>query len=269
MALALSCCLLLAAQGCTKVTARRLAKEGNDLYRSGRYKQALERFEAAAKLDPDFPTIHLHMGYSAMSLAATSPKPTATSFASKAIAAFRRFKRLAPGDERGPKFYLQALLDAGRTGEALGFLEQQHIANPKDVTIVSSLGAVSSRAGQFENALKWYEKRASLLPGEPKPWYLVGTLCWEHLYKNSAVVGAERVRVADRGIQALQKTVSMRADSANEALVYINLLFRERAKGQDDPVMRDHDMRQAHQYHEQAVKALKATATGKSHAASK
>jgi len=243
--------------GCGKVEARGLAKEGNELYRAGKFEQALDKFEAAVRLDPEFPIIHLHMGYAAMSLAATGEEPASTLHAAKAIAAFGRYMRLAPGDERGAKFYLQALLDAGRTGDALGFLEKQHRANPRDVMIVSSLGVVSSRAGDFASALRWYEKRADLLPGEAKARYLIGTLCWEHLYKNSSIVGADRVRIADRGIAALQQAVKLQPGSPGESLTYINLLFRERAKGQDNPTARERDMEQARQYYRRALKALR------------
>jgi len=253
----LALALPLCASGCRKVEARGMAKEGNELYRSGKFDEALARFEAAAKLDPDFPVIRLHAGYAAMSLAAATEKPASDRYAAKAISSFARYMELAPGDDRGPKFYLQALLDSGRLDEARRFLEQQHRKNPRDLKVISSLGVVTSKAGDFASALKWYEKRAQLLPGEARARYLIGTLCWEHLYKNGSVVGAERVRIADRGIAALERAVKLQPDAPGEALTYINLLYRERAKGQQDETAREQDMAQARRYYERALKALK------------
>jgi tetratricopeptide (TPR) repeat protein len=254
--------LAAASAGCTKVEARGLAKQGNELYRAGKFDLALAKFEQAARLDPDLPLLHLHAGYAAMSLASASEGPTSVKYSKKAADAFRRYMKLAPDDDRGPKFYLQTLLDAGRAQEAIKFLEGQHRKNPRDVKVVSSLGQVASKAGDFKSALKWYEKRAALLPGEAKARYLIGTVCWEHLYKNKGVVGAARVQIADRGIAALEQAIELEPATPGESLTYINLLYRERAKGQDDPAVKERDMAKAREYYEKAVAAMKAGKAG-------
>jgi tetratricopeptide (TPR) repeat protein len=251
-----------ASAGCTKVEARGLAKQGNELYRAGKFDLALAKFEQAARLDPDLPLLHLHAGYAAMSLASATDGSTSVRYSRKAADAFRTYMKLAPDDDRGPKFYLQTLLDAGRSREAIRFLERQHRRDPKDVKVVSSLGQVASKAGDFKSALKWYEKRAALLPGEAKARYLVGTLCWEHLYKNKGVAGAARIRIADRGIAALERAIALEPATPGESLTYINLLYRERAKGQDDPAARERDMARAREYYQKAVAAMKAGKTG-------
>ena len=247
----------LASAGCDKVEARSLAKEGNALYKAGKLSEARAKFEAAARMDPDFPIIQLHLGYTNMALfAAHRSSPSAKQYAKNAIAGFRRFMTLDPADERGPRFYLQTLLDSGRHGEALEFLKKQHQANPRDVKVVASLGAVSSKAGKFSEALKWYEKRASLLPKEAKARYLIGTLCWQHLYKNTTVAATERVALSDRGLVALDQAIKLQPRYV-EALTYINLLYRERAKGQTDEAVKEADMAQARKYHKQALELMK------------
>jgi len=251
----------LAPAGCAKVEARELAKEGNDLYRAGKFDQALARFEAAARLDPEFPTLQLHIGYTAMALRTASAAAQGDRHARRAIAAFSRYMELKPADERGPKFYLQMLLDSGRNDEALAFLERQHRDNPRDLKIVSSLGVVSSRVGRFPDALKWYELRARLMPGESKARYLIGTLCWEQLYRNSKAVSIKRIEIADRGIAALKQALKLQPDYA-EALTYINLLYRERAKGQTDPGAQEQDMAQARDYYGRAMKLINAARRG-------
>ncbi len=256
----------LAGAGCDRVEARSLAKEGNALYKAGKLAQARAKFQAAAQLDPDFPTIQLHLGYTNMALFAANP--SAKQYAEQAIAGFRRFMALEPADERGPRFYLQTLLDSGRHGEALAFLKKQHRQNPRDVKIVASLGAVSSKAGKFFEALKWYEKRASLLPTEAKARYLIGTLCWQHLYKNTTVSAADRVALSDRGLIALRQAIKLQPRYA-EALTYVNLLYRERAKGQADDAAREADMALARKFHQRALKMMKARAIKKKAAADK
>ena len=253
----------LASAGCGKIEARSLAKEGNALYKAGKLSEARAKFRAAAQLDPDFPTIQLHLGYTNMALfAAHRSDPNAKQYAERAIAGFRHYMALEPSDERGPRFYLQTLLDSGRHGEALAFLKKQHRDNPRDVKIVASLGAVSSKAGKFSEALKWYEKRASLLPTEAKARYLIGTLCWQHLYKNTSVASAERVALSDRGLVALRQAIKLQPRYA-EALTYINLMYRERAKGQTDDAAREADMVQARKYYKAALEIMKARQANK------
>jgi tetratricopeptide (TPR) repeat protein len=246
-------CVVLAA--CERMEARGLVKEGNELYKVGKFEGALSKYEAAGRLDPDFPTLQLNAGYAALAASSSNRAPESERYARRAAEAFARYQRLRPHDERGPKFYLQALLDGGRLEEAHRFLLEQHRQSPSDLKIVASLGMVSSKLGRFGEALRWYEARAALRPDDAEARYLVGTLCWERLYKNDAVAGAERIALADRGIAALQQAHKLRAPYA-EALTYINLLYRERSKGQIDAAARERDMSEARRYYEQALAAF-------------
>ncbi len=242
--------------GCEKMQARSLIKEGNSLYKAGNLAEALRRYEQSRQLDPDFPTLQLHLGYTNMALAALYSPPKSTYYYSGAADAFETLMKLAPADDRGPRYYLQVLLDADRLDDALTFLKKQHKRNPKDVKTVSSLGMVASKAGKLDEALGWYEKRATLLPGEARARYLIGTLCWKQLYKNDRLAGEARVRLADRGLAALEQALGIRPDYG-EALTYANLLYRERAKGQVDQAARDRDMGKAREYYKRAMAVMK------------
>lgn len=249
----LGAALLLGA--CQQMEARGLVKEGNELYKAGKFEEALARYQAAARLDPDFPTLQLNAGYAGLAAAAGRSPAEAARFAHQAAEAFARYMRLRPLDERGAKFYLQALLDGGRLEEAYGFLKEQHARSPRDLKVVVSLGMVASKLGRFADALRWYELRAALRPEEAEAHYLVGTLCWQHLYKNEAVAGPERVALADRGIAALRRAIRQRPPYP-EALTYVNLLYRERAKGQSDPAARERDLAEARRIYQQARQAF-------------
>lgn len=256
--------LLLAAAlatlpGCQKMQARSLIKEGNSAYKAGKLREALALFDQARELDPEFPTLHLHLGYTHMALAALASPPESERHWAGAAAAFKVLMRIAPTDDRAPRYYLQVLMDANKLEEALVFLKAQHKANPRDVKTVSSLGLVSSRAGRFDEALGWYEKRAALLPDEAKAHYLIGTLCWKRLYKNDRVLGVNRIRLADRGLAALDRALTIQPDYA-AALTYKNLLHRERARGHEDEQAKAKDMEKARAYYKRAMALIKAQA---------
>ena len=242
--------------GCDTIQARSLVKEGNALYREGKVDEAIVKYEAAARIDPGFPTLQLNLGYASLAAASAAPGASAGKHARRAVEAFARFRELRPWDERGSKFYLQGLIDSAQLDRALAFLEDEHKKSPGDVKIVASLGMVSSRAGRFESALRWYEKRAELLPADASARYVIGTLCWEKLYKNESLVGAERVKIADRGIASLEAALGIQK-LYPEALTYVNLLYRERAKGQSDPAAAERDLSQARSAYARAVEQLK------------
>ncbi|MCC6752204.1 MAG: tetratricopeptide repeat protein [Deltaproteobacteria bacterium] len=249
----------LSTAGCQRVQARSLAREGNELYRAGKLDEALTKFDEAARLDPKLAVAFLHLGYAGMSLATSRPGPAAKKYADAATHAFARYMKLRPSDERGAKFYLQTLLDAGQHEAALAFLLEQHRRHPKDVSVVSSLGMVASKAGRFDEALGWYEKRAALQPKDPQAHHLIGSLCWQRLHKNAAVTGEARLKVANRGIAALERAVALRPDYG-EALVFINLLYRERALGQPDAAAKERDLERAREVYRRAEAALKRAA---------
>jgi tetratricopeptide (TPR) repeat protein len=246
--------MLAASTGCSRMESRSLTKEGNALYRAGKYRNALERYDQAAALDEKYALVQLHRGYAALALASgATAADEATRFNQSAIEAFSRYMKLNSRDERGPRYYLQVLIDTGQWDKAEAFLLARHREHPKNVEVISTLGALNSKAGRFEKALTWYERQAALEQKEPKPSYLIGTLCWQHLHKNAAVAHERRIVIANRGITALKHALSLRTDHI-EALTYLNLLFRERALGQADPQAQAADLQQAQRYYERALK---------------
>ncbi|MCA9673240.1 MAG: tetratricopeptide repeat protein [Myxococcales bacterium] len=258
---------LLAAGGCNKAQSRALMKEGNALYKAGKLGAARAKFEEAAKLEPRFALAHLHIGYACIGLAAGRAKAEKQTLLLRGAKAFRRYMVLSPSDGRGARFYLKTLLDAGRTKEATTFLEAEHKKRPRDVSVVQSLGMVASKAGRFEDALRWYEKRAALEPRDPKARYLVGTLVWEHLYhKRGKVIGKTRVDIANRGIVALKKAIALQP-SYVEAVTYVNLLLRERALGHDDEAAKKADVAEADKWHKRAQQMLAAQSSASARAA--
>src|SRR3954466_15298579 len=62
--------LALAAGGCSQVRGRKQITEANELYKRGRYGEAVAAFEVAEGLVPELPTLWLNKGYTCRQLIA-------------------------------------------------------------------------------------------------------------------------------------------------------------------------------------------------------
>ena len=81
-ALALAVALACLGGGCSEVRGRKKIQEANELYKRGRYHEAVSAFEAAEALVPNVPTLWLNKGYTCRQLiahmcayVASSPSP--------------------------------------------------------------------------------------------------------------------------------------------------------------------------------------------------
>ena len=82
------------------------------------------------------------------------------------------------------------------------------------------------RAMRFQDAFDYVADKA---PRDATLWYNVGTQAWSKSYNDPTVSFEDRVKVVDLGLQAMQRAVDNKPDYM-EAMVYYNLLYREKAK---------------------------------------
>jgi tetratricopeptide (TPR) repeat protein len=221
----------LSLTACQEVRARQYLKDGNEFYRKGEFKQAVESFKKAEAIRPDLPQVYLHAAYAHLSSFVpgdTSPPNQAE--AKAAIDSFNQYLSRRPDDEKTRQLMIQTLIDSGRYDDALAFFTKKLETQPKDLESIKALGVISSKAGRFEEGLKWYERRAAVTPTDPEAYYAIGTLCWERLYQRSDKMGQARIDIADRGITALKQAITLKPKYV-EAITYVNLLYRERSLG--------------------------------------
>ena len=230
---------------CEDVQARKLVKEGNDLYRSGEFKQAVAKYDEAEKLKPDLQVIYINRAYAYLQLFAPGANtPDNNAAADGAIASYKRFLTFEPSRRDVRDLLIQLWLDSGHYDDALAYFKSVLDKDPKNLEAVKTIGIINSKAGKFQDALTWYEKRAQLEPNNPEGWYAIGTLCWEQLHNHppdtpgtppnpQAITGPQRLALSDHGIHALQKAVELN-NKYTEAYTYSNLLYRERALGHGD-----------------------------------
>ena len=226
---------IVLAPGCTGVKEQMLLKKGNELYTAQKYEEAIQQYAEIIKIDPT----HWNANYlTAVSYLALyhpgSDHPKDKEFAEKGLAAFKRTLELtapnADTREKTEKFYLSFLDSAGDRDTAIAYLEKQLAARPSDLALINQIATLYQKKGDFTKALEYYEKRTNLDANNKEAWYTLGVKCWDRSYHGGlAVSQEERDMVIGKGIVALDKALQIDPNYF-DALSYINLLYREKAK---------------------------------------
>jgi tetratricopeptide (TPR) repeat protein len=230
---------LVAATGC-KQTIKNLkanynVKQGNQLYRAGDHLKAIDFYKKAIRLNPDFPLPYYDTALCYMALYKPGSKhPKDQEYLQGAIDYFKKFLRLEPRNEEAKSFLLTVYLQGERYDDAAVGFEKELKAKQGDPQaasqIMQRLGMIYAKKGEFETSLEWYRKRADLDKNSPEALYTIGVLCWNKVYHQGADLdNDQKSHLIDMGMDYLKRAVSMRQDYF-EAVTYINLLYREKAK---------------------------------------
>ena len=168
--------------GCGQVRGRKLIQDANDLYKHGRYAEAVAVFEEAEAFVPDLPTLWLNKGYTCRQLIVPGAHDPETERAvACALAAFKRLAALQPGDARADQLTIETMFDADDlSGLEVIFLERNRRA-PDDVDVVRGLQQVYYKWGKWGQALMWSKRAAALRPTDAEAQYGVGTFIWQVL----------------------------------------------------------------------------------------
>ncbi|MFN7941888.1 MAG: tetratricopeptide repeat protein [Thermoanaerobaculia bacterium] len=231
--LCVSALLVMGLAGCEKFQARTYFKQGNAFYLNENYRAAIQEYQTGLALDPSAKMVWRSVGLAAM--AVYRPGDPATDnlqFARTAVDAFHKYLEAFPNDEKVKDYLLNILMNAGMYDEALTGLKNQLAANPSDRTPVKGIVAILIKAKRLDDALDFVEQLGP--KADSASLYTVGVACWDKSYHDPMIDHDTRARIVDRGMSALDKALSLDSNSF-ETMVYINLLFREKAKLELDP----------------------------------
>jgi tetratricopeptide (TPR) repeat protein len=231
IALALVAVVSLAATGCNKLKARDLLNKGVQAYKANQYDTAIEKFKEATDLDPDLKTARLYL---------------ATAYANQYI----------PGSPD------QANVNRGN--EAIKVYKSVLERDPNNLSGIDGMGSMLYRmAGgpppnldMIRESRSYHLQHIKIKPDDPEPYYWVGEIDWELVYKPNkqmrdeynrdlppkkqiketeplpeklrAQFAATYAAEADQGIEALKKAIELRPDY-DDAMGMLNLLYRQKA----------------------------------------
>jgi len=239
---------ILSTVACNKLQARDHLNKGVQAYKGAKYEEAIDHFQKAVSLDPGLINARLYL---------------ATAYAQQYI----------PGaDTEDNNRMAQQAIDQYKA-----VLER----DPKNVNSVKGIAYLYLQMKKFEDAKQYYRKASELDPNDPEAYYSIGVIDWTQSYqprmeeraklglkpeeplKDKKVCTALRQKVQDviqDGISMLEKALQLRPDY-DDAMAYMNLLYRERADLQcDNPAARAADLKTADEWVDKTMAVKKAKA---------
>jgi tetratricopeptide (TPR) repeat protein len=237
--------LAFAASGCSKLKARDLLNKGVAAFKNGQSDAAIEDFKAAKEADPELLNARLYL---------------ATAYASLYIPGAPSAENLARGQQAVTEF--KEVLDK----------------DPNNLSAIDGIGSILFQmAGQpfdekkFEESKSYHQRHIQLKPEDPEPYYWIGVIDWTLAFRANGEMRLDynknnvkkqvkdtdplppAVRtdyaskygpIIEEGITDLQKAISLRPDY-DDAMAYLNLLYRRKADMVESPDERASLLKQA------------------------
>ncbi len=239
--------------GCDKIKSKQQIKKGNEFFKASQYQAALASYQEAARLDRSEKKLYKNIGLAYMALYQPGSRhPKDLEFAAKAIENLSEYLRAHPDDKKAREFLISMYLAMDRYDDAIGFYQDLLKSNPSDVKAMQSLAAMYFKKGDFDRGMQWEQKQMSLDPKNPDPYLMVGVQAWDRSYHYPDIDPVTRGKIVDSGLAALEKALTLKPENF-DALTYMNLLYREKAKVETDPAKQQEYVATAVKFRQQAL----------------
>jgi tetratricopeptide (TPR) repeat protein len=244
-ALAALLVVAFASSGCNKLKARDLLNKGVTAFKNGQSDAAIEDFKEAKEADPELLNARLYL---------------ATAYASLYIPG-------APSQE-----------NLARGNQAVAEFKEVLEKDPNNISAIDGIGSILFQMGgqpfdpkKFEESKTYHQKHIQLKPEDPEPYYWMGVIDWTLAFRGNGEMrmdynknnirkqvkdtdplptairseyASKYGQLIDEGITDLQKAISIRPDY-DDAMAYLNLLYRRKADMVDSKEEREALLKQA------------------------
>ena len=210
--------LLLSSTSCEKLKARDELNKGVQAFKSTKFQEAAEHFTNAINHDPTFPTSRLYLAMSYLS-------------------------QWIPGADSDEN----TLMATKAQEQFMKVLEQ----NPKETVAIASIASMYFNQKKLDEAKEWYTKLLNVDPNDKTAYYTIGVIAWTKTFpkrmearaklsmkpedpgplkdkKVRADIKEKNLATVEEGMKNLQKAIDVDKEY-DDAMVYLNLLYRERA----------------------------------------
>ena len=227
--------LVATSTACDALDRQVALKKATELYKAQKYEEAIAEYQKILSSHPNDWEANYRIAVSYLALYHPgSQHEKDLRYSEQGIKAFEKLLTLTPPDvesrDKARGYYLGLLDAAQRPDKAIAYLEAEWAKNPNDGTLIGQIAELYQKKGDFPNALRYYQKAAEISPGKKEAWYTIGVACWARSYHGGMMVSQdERDQVIATGIAALDRALSIDPEYF-DALSYINLIYREKAK---------------------------------------
>ncbi len=186
-----------------------LLVEGNKLFKQGKYKEALEKFQEIIKQFPDAYPIYINIGNCYFQM-------------NQYDRAIEAYKKVLQKDKNNIRAFIaigNAYLNKGNTEEAMKWYGKIEMDKIDDPTVLYNLGTIYYNNAKYDLALKYYEKCVELNPKDLDGLYQLG-LTYTALMK------------FDKALEVFKKYLELdneseRAQTVKETIKYIEDTIKE------------------------------------------
>lgn len=241
--------------GCNKLRARDKLNKGVQAFKGGQFDAAIEDFKSAKDLDPSLLNARLYLAAAyASQYIPGAPSDENTRIGQQAIQEYQEILQNDPNN-------LAAI-------DGMGSMLYNMVGTPFDPK-------------KFEESKTYHQRHIELKPEDPEPYYWIGVIDWSLAFRGnkdmreeynhtakktikdadpmpaalSAQFKDKYSPVVEEGITDLQKAITLRPDY-DDAMAYLNLLYRQKADMESSADARDADIKMADDLVDK-VKAIK------------
>jgi tetratricopeptide (TPR) repeat protein len=246
---------VVAVSGCDKLRARDKLNKGVQAYKGGQTDLAIEDFKQATQYDPDLLNARLYL---------------ATAYSAQYIPGAPSPENIRNGDQAKAEFMtiLQSHSDNLSAIDGIG-------------SILYNMGGTPFDAAKMEESKTYHQKHIALKPADPEPYYWIGVIDWTLAFRGNHQMREEYNKTAkkpirdtdpmppalatafqqkygatvDEGVTSLKTAMEKRADY-DDAMAYLNLLYRQKADMESTTQAREADQKLADDLVDK-VKAIK------------
>lgn len=246
---------LTALSGCAKLKARGELKKGNDFYAQEQYTKALAQFKKGLEIDPEATFAWRSVGMTALALYRPGDeKPENVQYGQDAVMGFEKYLEAYPKDEKIQDYLLSCYVNTKQLDKALAFIDRELAKNDpltKDKMQMSKVNLLT-QDGRLEEAYA-LAQQASKPEDKAQQLYTVGVSAWDKVYHQGLTLSADaKPKMVQMGLDSLKSAIDSKADYF-EAMVYYNLMLREKAKLEPDPVKQQELFAEAGTWQKKAI----------------
>lgn len=237
--------------GCDTLHARMELNKGNSYYKDEKFKDALVHFQRGLALDPGLKFAWRSVALSAMTLYRPGVDEAENwQYFATAIDAFKKYIAAFPHDTKAQEFMVSTYMNASKFDDALAYLQAEVRKNPGDAKSNKLIVTTYLRTQRIKEAYDWI---ATHIPkADPEPYYLVSVYCWDKAYRDPSLTPQQRADFVEIGLTSANKALQMQPEYF-DAMIYTNLLYREKAKLQTTEAAKQQYMSKADEWRTKAL----------------